>query len=238
MTENFSTKEAVTAAVRDSIPIAFGYFTVALAVGIYCARIELPLWLAAVMSATSLSSSGQFAGITAIATDSTYLQLAIGVGLVNLRYVLMSISLGQRLGPKVGIGQRMLIAWGVTDEIYALAMGRRKVGATDYIASMVLPIIGWTSGTVVGALVGSILPPILVSATSVLLYAMFIAIVVPPAQESRPVLIVVLAAAVVSAALTFVPWLDVSWRVIIVTAVVAAIAATLMPHKTEDGDQL
>ncbi|MDO5676312.1 MAG: AzlC family ABC transporter permease [Propionibacteriaceae bacterium] len=222
--------------MRDSIPIALGYFTVALAFGLYCAAADVPAALAGLISATNMSSSGQFAGITIFSSGGGYLQLALGVALVNLRYVLMAISLGQRLEPGVGIGQRLILAAGITDEIYALAMANRTVTFRGYAASMVLPILGWTGGTVVGALVGNVLPPALVSAFGVLLYAMFVAIVVPVAAVSRPVLWAVVGAAALGSALAAVEGLEVGWRIIIVTVVVSAVAATLAPV-SEDAEE-
>lgn len=229
-----NSRDAATAALRDSIPIALGYFTVSLAFGLYCARAGVPTVLAGLISATNMSSSGQFAGITIIAASGSLLELAIGVALVNLRYVLMAISLGQRLGPGVGVGQRLVMAAGITDEIYALGMARRQVGFTDYVASMILPIIGWTSGTMVGAAAGEILPGALTSAFGVLLYAMFVAIVVPVAKTSRPVLAAALGAAALSSALAQIGSLDVGWRIIIVTLVVSAIAATVAPVEVSE----
>ncbi len=221
-------------ALRDSIPIALGYFTVALAFGLYCARLDMPTALAGLISLTNLSSSGQFAGITIIGSAGGYLQLAVGVGLVNLRYVLMAISLGQRLDPAVGVGQRMVLAGGITDEIYALAMARPTVGFTDYAASMVLPIAGWTGGTLVGAAAGNVLPAALVSAFGVLLFAMFVAIVVPVASTARPVLGAVLGAMALSCGLALIEPLAAGWRIIIVTIVISAIAATVAPVSDQE----
>ena len=220
-------------AARDSIPIALGYFAVSLAFGLYCARAGVPTWLAAITSATNLSSSGQFAGITIIGAQGSYLQLALAVGLVNLRYVLMGISLGQRLPERTPVWQRLIAAGGITDEIYALGMSRRQVTFTNDVASMPLPIIGWTAGTVVGAVVGDVLPPNLQSSFGVLLYAMFIAIVTPVASTDRHVLIVSLAAAALSMVLAWTPGLsglEVGWRIIITTVVIAAAGATLLPR--------
>lgn len=216
--------------MRDSIPIALGYFTVALAFGLFCARVEVPTGLAGLISFTNLSSSGQFAGITVIGAGGSYVELGLGVALVNLRYVLMAISLGQRLDQRTSIGQRLVLAAGITDEIYALAMARREVGFADYAASMVLPIIGWTSGTVVGAAAGAVLPAALVSAFGVLLYAMFVAIVVPVAKAQTKVLAAVIGAGVLGTALAQLDWLDVGWRIIIVTVVISALAATFLPR--------
>lgn len=222
-------------AVRDSFPIALGYFTVALAFGLYAIGAGVPAAAAGLVSLTNLSSSGQFAGITIFADGGTWLQVALGVALVNLRYVLMGVSLGQRLDPVTPPWQRLVMAAGITDEIYALGMARPRVTFANYAASMVLPIAGWTGGTLVGAAVGEVLPDALRSAFGVLLYAMFVAIVVPAARASGKVLAVVLAAAALSAALSFLPALAVGWRIIIVTVVVCAVAATVLPVPSEEG---
>lgn len=112
-------------------------------------------------------------------------------------------------------------------------MGRRRVGFTDYAASMVLPVVGWTSGTVVGAAAGQVLPNALASAFGVLLYAMFVAIVVPAAGNSREVLAVVVGAAALGALLALVDQIEIGWRIIIVTVAISAAAATWMPRPTQ-----
>lgn len=221
-------------AVRDSVPIALGYFTVALAFGLYAVGAGIPPAVAGLVSLTNLSSSGQFAGVTIHLDGGSWLQLALGVALVNLRYVLMGVSLGQRLEPSTPTWQRLVMAAGITDEIYALGMSRPHVTFTNFAASMVLPIAGWTGGTLVGAAVGEVLPDALRSAFGVLLYAMFVAIVAPVARASRRVLAVTLAAAALSVALSLLP-LAVGWRIIIVTLVVCAVAATVLPVPRKEG---
>lgn len=222
--------------LRDSVPIALGYFAVALAFGLYAARGEVPVWAAGLVSATNLSSSGQFAGIVVLLASGSLLQLALTVALVNLRYVLMALSLAQRLQPGVGVVKRLLLAHGITDEIYAVAMAREVIPATFYLAMIPLPVLGWTGGTVAGALVGQVLPASLQSAFGVLLYGMFIAIVVPAASGSRAITGVVLAASALGAALAWLPVtaaLQPGWRIIIVTLVVAGAAAVLAPVRRE-----
>lgn len=219
--------------VRDSVPIASGYFAVALAFGLYAAKGHVPVWAAGLISATNLSSSGQFAGIVVLLASGSALQLGLTVAVVNLRYVLMSLSLGQRLEPGVPWWQRALIALGITDEIYALAMGRRQVKAGYYLGMVPLPVLGWTGGTVAGALVGEFLPPTAQAAFGVLLYGMFVAIVVPVARRSRQIAAVVAGAAGLSILLAGLPLsagLQPGWRIIIVTVVVAGIAAWLAPE--------
>lgn len=227
-------REEVRAGLRDSIPVALGYLTVSVAFGIVCARAGIPTLAAAVVSATSLSSSGQFAGVTVWAAGGTLLEVALAILLVNLRYVLMAISLGQRLPARTPTWQRLVLALGITDEIYALALRSPQLTFASQAAAMVLPIAGWTLGTVVGALVGSVLPPLLASAFGVLLFGMFVAIVVPVARRDRPVLAVVIAAAVLSCGLAWWPvtaGLDVGWRIILVTLLAAAGGASFLPRR-------
>lgn len=220
------------AGLRDSLGIGAGYFAVSLAFGLYAARGGVPVWAAAAVSATNLSSSGQFAGIVVVLASGSLLQLAATVAVVNLRYVLMGASLAQRLEPEVGVLSRLAIAYGVTDEIYALAMARPVVPAAYFLGLVPLPVLGWTGGTVVGALVGQLLPASLQAAFGVLLYGMFVAIVVPAAVGSRAVAAVVLGAAALGTALAVAPLtatLQPGWRIIAVTLVVAAVAATVAP---------
>lgn len=225
--------------LRDGIPIALGYFTVSIAFGLAAAAIGFPTLGLALMSATNLSSSGQFAGVAVVA-GGTVIELALTTLLVNLRYLLMSMSLSQRLDPGTSTVGRLVVAYGVTDEIFAVELGHRIVRARYAAGLMALPILGWTSGTVVGAVAGEVLPESLAGPMGVLLYAMFTATVVPALKRSRPVAIVAGIAAVASALLFYVPatsGIQAGWRIIIATLVASAIGAWLFPRGTglDDG---
>ena len=225
--------------LRDGIPIALGYFTVSIAFGLAAAAIGFPTLGLALMSATNLSSSGQFAGVAVVA-GGTVIELALTTLLVNLRYLLMSMSLSQRLEPGTSTVGRLVVAYGVTDEIFAVELGHRIVRARYAAGLMTLPILGWTSGTVVGAVAGEVLPESLAGPMGVLLYAMFTATVVPALKRSRPVAIVAGIAAVASALLFYVPatsGIQAGWRIIIATLVASAIGAWLFPRGTglDDG---
>lgn len=225
--------------LRDGIPIALGYFTVSIAFGLAAAAIGFPTLGLALMSATNLSSSGQFAGVAVVA-GGTLMELALTTLLVNLRYLLMSMSLSQRLAPGTSTLGRLVVAYGVTDEIFAVELGHRVVRARYAAGLMALPILGWTSGTVVGAVAGEVLPESLAGPMGVLLYAMFTATVIPALKRSRPIAIVAAVAAVASALLYHVPatsGIQAGWRIIIATLFASAIGAWLFPSGTglDDG---
>ncbi|MFD5868726.1 AzlC family ABC transporter permease [Corynebacterium sp. NPDC060344] len=218
--------------LRHGIPIALGYFTVSIALGLAAAAIGFPTLGLAVMSATNLSSSGQFAGVAVVA-GGTVLELALTTLLVNLRYLLMSMSLSQRLDPSTSTLGRLVVAYGVTDEIFAVELGHRVVRARYAAGLMALPIVGWTSGTVAGAVAGEVLPASAAGPMGVLLYAMFTATVVPALKRSRPIAIVAGIAAVVSALIYYVPataGMQAGWRIIVATVIASAAGAWLFPQ--------
>ena len=223
--------------LRRSVPVALGYFAVAFTFGIFCTKNGLPPLAAALLSLTNLSSTGQFVGVEIFGRFGSLFEMGLAVLVVNLRYLLMSFALTQRLDPRVGIGQRLFLAWGVTDEIFALGLLERPLTFAYYAGLMPLPILGWSSGTMLGALLGQVLPASIQSAFGIALYAMFIAIVVPPTKSSRPLQIIVALSALFGVLLAFLPGtreLDLGWRIIIVGVAVSAIGATLFPVDADE----
>lgn len=226
---------AFASGLADGAPIAAGYLAVSIAVGLLWAEAAYPPLAGMLMSAGSMSSTGSFAAISVMVADGALLELAAATAVVNLRYVLMSLALSQRLAPGIGTGGRLLMAWAVTDEIFARGMERPRVGLPYWCGLMTLPIVGWSAGTGIGAVAGNVLPASVRSAAGILLFAMFVAIVVPPARISRPVLLVVALAAAASTVFALVPGLAVGWRIIFATVLAAGIGATFLPRV--DGEE-
>ena len=218
--------------VRDSLPVGVGYFAVSFGFGVAAVG-TVGVVQATVMSLTNLTSAGQFAAIGVIAAASSLWVMLLTQLVINSRYALMSLALTQRLGDKFGILQRLIIAFFNTDEIFALAMQRPVPLTVPYMYGLGLtPLIGWTSGTLLGALAGDILPTSVSTALGVALYGMFVAIVVPQTVESKPKRIAALLAAVLSCLFTWVPWLktvDSGLAIVICTVVAAAVCAALFP---------
>ena len=213
--------------LADGLAIGLGYLAVSFAFGLYAVSGGMTPLTAAFMSITNLTSAGQFAGTSLIFTHAPWLEIGLTTLLINIRYMLMSLSLSQKLRAGTGPLQRLLIGYGVTDEIYAVAiMKPGELGATYMAGLIALPVVGWTFGTLTGALVGQILPEVLVSALGIALFAMFVAIVTPQARLSRPVLSVVILAALLSLAGTYCPMIrDIpsGWRLIASTIIASQI---------------
>lgn len=222
-----------TAGMRAGMPVCIGYFSVSFGFGAMAVAQGLSLWHAILISATNLTSAGQFAGLTVIAAGAAIIEMILTQLVINSRYALMSLALGQKFGPSIGTGRRLACAFFNTDEIFALGMAREgKLTAAYFLGAGTVAAIGWTCGTAVGALAGSLLPLSVRAALGVLLYGMFIAIVVPQARDEKPILLSVVLALVLSCLFAYVPGLkeiSAGLAIVICTVAAAAICALVCP---------
>lgn len=221
--------------IRDGIPIAVGYFSVSFTFGMMAVQSGISPFHAVLISLLNLTSAGQFAGLTVIVSNASLMEMALTQLVVNIRYALMSVSLSQKLDDSVKMRSRLLIAYGNTDEIFAVASSKPgTVGAKYLYGLILLPVLGWVGGTLAGAVASTLLPGTVISALGVALYGMFIAIVVPPAKEYKEVRTVVLIALLLSCAFYYLPVLrqvSSGFMIIICTVAAAAVGAVLFPLK-------
>ena len=225
--------------VSCGLPVGMGYFSVSFGFGAMAVSQGLSAMDATLISLTNLTSAGQFAGLTVIVAMATLWEMVLTQIIINSRYALMSLALSQRMGQRIGVLPRLIIAFFNTDEIFALAMARKEPLTVPFMLGLgTLPIVGWTMGTLCGALAGSVLPASIQAALGVMLYGMFVAIVVPPAKQNRPVLICVVLAMVFSTLFTIVPLLQqtsAGIAIVICTVAAAALCAWLFPISEEVG---
>ena len=223
--------------IQDGIPIGLGYFAVSFTFGMMAVSGGLTAWQAVLISLTNLTSAGQFAGLGIIIAGGSMWEMALTQLVINLRYCLMSFSLSQKLEKNISTGHRLAVAFGVTDEIFGVSAsqeGRLNPWYNYGVMSMAIP--GWTLGTLVGAVLGNVLPGFLVSALNVAIYGMFLAVIIPPAKKNRSVLGVVIGAMAISTVFSVVPVLNKvssGFVIIITTLIVAGLAAHFCPIPEE-----
>ena len=224
--------------IQASIPVGVGYFSVSFGFGALAVSQGIHALQATLISLTNVTSAGQFAGLTVIATSAPLIIMILTQLVINSRYALMSLALSQRLGSNFGLIQRLIISFYNTDEIFALAMERKKALSVSFMYGLgVTPILGWTLGTLMGALAGNILPLNIRTALGVALYGMFVAIVVPQAREDYRKLIAALLAMVLSAAFCWIPFLksvSSGLAIVICTVIAASVCALLFPVPDEE----
>ncbi|MBR3837680.1 MAG: AzlC family ABC transporter permease [Clostridia bacterium] len=227
-----------TEGLRDGIPIGLGYFAVAFSLGIAAKNAGLNVLQGFLASLLNNASAGEYAGFLVIAADSPYWEIALVTLVTNARYLLMSCALSQRMAPGTGLLHRLAVGFGVTDEIFGISIARPGALEPRYhYGAMAVAIPCWAGGTVMGILAGSILPVNVVSALSVALYGMFIAIIIPPAKKNRVVLGLVLASFLFSflfAVIPFLSSLSQGSRTLILTVGISAIGAFFFPVEYEE----
>ncbi len=230
-------KEEFLQGVRHGIPICLGYFSVSFAFGMMAVIQGLPLWAAVLTSLTNVTSAGQFAGLNLMIAGGSAVELMMTTLIINIRYFLMSLSISQKVEEKMTGKQRLAVSFGITDEIFAVAMQRPKALSASYMAGLIsTPVLGWTLGTLCGGAITTLMPQRLTNALGIALYGMFIAIIIPPARKNKAVLFTVLLAVALSCVFAYVPifqFLTGGWGIIVITVAVSAAAAWLFPIKQE-----
>lgn len=224
--------------IKNGVPIALGYFAVAFTLGIAAKNAGLTAFQGALASVTTVASAGEFAGFNVIAAGATYIEMAVMMLVINARYMLMSCSLSQKLDPDLPLIHRLLVGWGVTDEIFGVAVSvPDRLNPWYNYGMMAISIPCWTLGTFLGVAMGNILPANVVSALGVGLYGMFLAIIIPPARNNRVIAGLVAVSMVASFGMAQLPLLaniSSGMRTIILTIVIAGGAAVLFPVKEEE----
>ena len=230
---NHSKTKIFTNGLKDGIPIALGYLSVSFGFGITAVNQGISPLVAVLISLTNLTSAGQVAGVEVIRAMGTLIEMALTQLTINLRYFLMSLSLSQKLDRSFTLPHRLLASFGITDEIFGVASSKKERVTPTYMYGLILlPFIGWSLGTLLGAVAGNILPDSVKHALGIAIYGMFVAIVVPPAKRDRGVLAASLLGIVVSITLALVPFLKFitpGFAIILSALIGASVAAWLFP---------
>ena len=241
MKNRFDKKEFIHG-LKRGMPIAIGYIPVSFTFGLMAVSGGLPVWMAVFISLTNLTSAGQFAGTNLIIAGAGFLEITLTTFVINIRYMLMSLSLSQRIDKSMTLPERLITSFGITDETFAVSSMEPGILTYSYLLGLILgPIVGWSTGTLLGALISSALPVSLSSAMGVALYGMFIAIIIPPAKKSRPVAYVILISVAIACILRYIPlfkFISAGFRVIIATILGAGIGAMLFPIEDRSKEEI
>ena len=233
-----SWKKSFMEGVKSGIPIGMGYLPVSFTFGFLAVSGGLPVWVACFISLTNLTSAGQFAGTNLILAGAGYVEVALTTLVINLRYMLMSLSLSQKLSETTGTLERLVLAFGITDETFVVSSLQPGILKSSYmIGLMTMPIFGWNLGTLLGGSISTLLPQALQNALGIALYAMFIALIIPAARKSLQVLSVIVMAVTINCLLKYLPvfsFISSGFRVILATILASAYGAWRYPKLEDD----
>ncbi|MCL1805073.1 MAG: AzlC family ABC transporter permease [Clostridiales bacterium] len=232
---NTQSKTDFTQGLRDGVPVGVGYLSVSFSYGVMAVNLGLPAWAAILISLSNLTSAGQYAGVSLISAGAPIVEIALAQLVINIRYSLMSMSLSQKADGTMTAPHRLTTSFVITDEIFALASQRPGMVSRHYMYGVgLIPLISWNLGSLLGAVAGGLMPAALRASLNVALYAMFIAIIIPPARSDRAVLFAVAAAAAGSLLTRYAPILSrlsAGFAMILCAVLAALAAAVLFPVK-------
>lgn len=238
----YSNKEQFQYGFKRGVPIMLGYLPVSFAYGLTAVNAGMHPALAILMSLTNLTSAGQFAGTSLITSGATYLEILLTTFVINIRYMLMSLSLSQKLAAHVTVPERLIFSFGITDETFAVASSEEDDLTFPYMGGLIVgPIFGWTLGTALGAVICSALPAALSNALGIALYGMFLAIIIPPCKQSKHIFLVVVLASLFSCIMKYAKVLSTisaGFRIILVTFLVCGLAAWWFPIPDTDQEDV
>lgn len=228
--------------IKDGGAIGIGYFSVSFTFGLAAVSSGLCWWEALLISMMNMTSAGQFAGITVMAAAGSYFEMAVAQFVINLRYALMSISLSQKVDSRFRTWKKMVLGFANTDEIFAVAMSREGEVSSRYFSGLaVLPYLGWTLGTLAGAVCGNVLPQSVSAALGLAIYGMFIAIVVPVIKKDSRILKIVMLAVALSCCMYYMPGLkniSEGFAIIICAVAASAVGAVCFPMEEETQEEM
>lgn len=231
-------KEVFKSGIKDGLPIGFGYLAVAFSLGIAASNAGLNVFQGILASLLNNASAGEYAGFTAIASRASYLEIILVTFVANARYLLMSCALSQRCSEDLSLGHRLLLSFYITDELFGITIARDGYVNPYYTYGAIIPATTmWALGTGLGIAAGNILPGNIVSALSVALYGMFLAIIIPPAKHNVAVLITVIASFAASGLFGMIPIfssISEGTKTIILTVIIASAAAIIAPIKEDE----
>jgi len=234
-------KSAFRIGLKNGIPIGLGYLAVSFSLGIAAKTAGLTPLQGFVVSLLCMASAGEYVGFLSIAAGAAYIEIAIATLVANARYLLMSTAMSQRMKPELSVKHRLLMAFGITDELFGIAIARPGYLNPYYsYGAFITSAFPWALGTSLGIIAGNMLPARLVSAFSVALYGMFLAVIIPPAKKDKIIAGLVVISFAASYACTYLPFLkDMTdgTRTIILTVVISAIAAIAFPKKMGEDNE-
>ena len=188
-------RKVILRGVRDGLPIGLGYFAVAFSLGITARNAGLNPLQGFIASFLNHASAGEYALYSMIAANAAFWEIAAVILVTNIRYLLMSTALSQKLRPETPMIQRMAAGFCITDEIFAIGIAWPGALSLTYLFSaFILADLMWSAGTMTGIIAGNVLPANVVGALSVAIYGMFLAILIPPARKNKVIAGLVVAA--------------------------------------------
>lgn len=152
-------RKALTAAFPATVPVLMGYLAIGMAFGLMLETAGYGVGWALLMSMTIYAGSGQYLGVSLLATGASLSQAAFLTLMINFRHLVYGLSMLEKFR---GMGARKFyMIFSLTDETYALLSSARAPAGVEehdyYFAVAMLDHSYWILGSVLGSVLGAAL---------------------------------------------------------------------------------
>ena len=221
--------------LRTAFPVAVGYFPIAVAFGLLARSVGVPDVGAMALSVVVYAGASQFVAVNLMGLGASVAEIVLATFVLNFRHFLMSSTLSRRIAPGTSRAKRALLAFGVTDETYAVASLRPEehLSPAFLLGLNLFSYLSWVAGSFVGFFLASSLPEVLQKGMGIAIYAMFIGLLLPSARRDRKVLVVALLAMAFNGLYRLTPlaaWGG-GWGILAATIAAALVGVRLFPSK-------
>ena len=156
----FPNKKEIKQAFVATIPVLTGYIFLGMGFGMMLYSKGFGAIWAFFMSLTIFAGSLEYAAVDLLASSATIITTAVVSVALNARHVFYGISL---IDKYKGVKKKTFLIFGLTDETYSLvcndvALEKVENKENYYFLVTLFDHIYWITGSVLGALVGAILP--------------------------------------------------------------------------------
>ena len=144
---------------KMTIPVFMGYIPLGMAFGLLLSKLLIPWYYAFYMSLFMFAGAGQFLALGLFASQATILEIGVATFLLNLRHTFYGLSMLSAL--KNFSWRKHYIIFGLTDETFALLKTnevKEEEKERVYLIITALNQFYWVVGSVVGAVLGNIVP--------------------------------------------------------------------------------
>jgi 4-azaleucine resistance transporter AzlC len=209
--------------LKSSFPIMTGYIPIAMAYGVIGIQAGIPAWVIISMSIFVYAGASQFMAINLFTLGTSPWEMAMAIGVLNFRHVVMGLSFQNRI--TLPQSDRILTSLGLTDETFAFLSLDKNLNGPYAKGVMLGSYLSWVLGAVAGILFGNILPGILSQGLEIAIYTLFITLLVSSLKVNPKLLYVPVVSMAANTIIT--PYLS-SGLAILVSILVGAAAGTLL----------
>lgn len=238
LSPNSTRIERIKAGAIAGLPIVFGYLPIGIAYGVMARQSGLSLFDLTMMSVLVFAGAAQFMAANMIFLGTSAVEIVVAIFVLNFRHFVMSFSFMNRL-KGIPIKWKLPLSLGITDETFTISAlngreAKKEHGAFFYASMILVAYFAWIAGSLIGGLLGDVIPAAISQSMGIALYAMFIGLLMPSVKKEIGIGLIAILSMLLNyffgAILTF----SDGWSIVLATLLGALFGVFLL--KDEEGE--